>query len=333
MEKQLEQRKDDIFGEIYEYDKKVEQRIKKIVENDGCQEVLKKAKTTGSTLLVLDEIIPDKRAKILPKLLFKLYPFYSRTEYKTKDDYLQYLKYAYGFLLAPMEIPPSRTIGLFFPNHKKTWEPSSDCAQELLKKFYVEVALIKELSSGQWDEIAGAQNPEATINKMIFKTRFTQDFTEFLKKIPWIISDDVYGAPGLDIVYRRAPGHAIPKKPFGVGFDFVNKLAKSSASNQTYTVYEQDGEKIRLTDKAQVIKIIESEGTAHLDSFVGISKIERDFVIHQHIAIWHNPGFEKYEKASTFQRVMYAKPPRFLCAIREEALFLEIPFVFTRTEG
>jgi hypothetical protein len=331
MAKQLESKQKDLFGDIYEYDKEVEIKIKEIVESDECVKLLKKAQSTKSTLSLLDDVVSPRRTRFLPRLVSKVRPFYRREEYRTKEDYLQYLKYAYGFLLTPMEVPPSRTVGLFFPNHKKTWSPSEDSAQELLKKFYVEVALINELTPGQWNEVTGAQNPEGTINKMIFKTKFTSDFMEFLKKIPWIISDDVYGAPGLDIVYRRAPGHTIPKKPFGVGEDFIKKLVQSSSNNQTHTVLEVGEEKIRLTDKGQIIEKLESEGTVHLDSFIGISKIERDFVIHQHIAIWYNPGFKKYEKAFMFQKLIYAKPPRFLCAIREEALPLEIPFVSRRS--
>jgi hypothetical protein len=327
MAKQLESKQTELFGDIYEYDKEVENRIQELVDSDECVKLLKKAQSTKSTLFLLDDVVSPRKTRFLPRLLSKVRPFYRREEYQTKEEYLQYLKYAYGFLLTPMEVPPSRTVGLFFPNHKKTWSPSEDSAQELLKKFYVEVALISELTSEQWNEVAGAHDPEAAINKMIFKTRFTSDFMEFLKKIPWIISDDVYGAPGLDIVYRRAPGHLISKKPFGVGEDFIKKLVKSSSNNQIHTVMEEGEEKIRLKHKKQIIKKIESEGTAHLDSFMGISKIERDFVIHQHIAIWNNPGFKKYENATIFQRILYAKPPRFLCAIREEALPLEIPFV------
>jgi len=167
---------------------------------------------------------------------------------------------------------------------------------------------------------------------MIFKTKFTSDFIKFLRNIPWIISDDVYGAPGLDIVYRRAPGHIISKKPFGVGEDFIKKLVASSSNNQTRTVLEEGEKRIRLTHMKQIIKKIESEGTAHLDSFMGISKIERDFVIHRHIAIWYNPGFRKFENVSILKKILYAKPPKFLCAIREEALPLEIPFVSRRSD-
>jgi hypothetical protein len=331
MPKQLESKQTEIFGDIYEYDKEVENKIKELVESDECVNLIKRAQSSKSTLSLLDEVVSPRRKRFFPNLISKVRPFYRREEYQTKEDYLQYLKYAYGFLLTPMEVPPGRAVGVFFPNHKRSWSPSEDSAQELLKKFYVEVALIKELSPLQWNEVAGAQNPEAAINKMIFKTKFTSDFMEFLKKIPWVISDDVYGAPSLDIVYRRAPGHSISKKPFGVGGDFIKKLVNSSSNNQTHTVFEEGEEKIRLTDKKQIIEKLESEGTVHLDSFIGISKIERDFVIHQHIAIWYNPGIKKYEKASMFQKILYAKPPRFLCAIREEALPLEIPFVSRRS--
>ena len=54
-------------------------------------------------------------------------------------------------------------------------------------------------------------------------------------------------------------------------------LVTDSRGNQTQFQYNY---------LSQLINKIESEGTVHLDSFMGISKIERDFVIHQHIAIW-----------------------------------------------
>ncbi|UCE36588.1 MAG: hypothetical protein JSW00_13870 [Thermoplasmata archaeon] len=333
MEKQLWPKKEEIFGDIYQYDRGVEKRIEEIVESDRCQELIEKAKSTGNTLSLLDDVVPERREKAIPKLLSKLHPFYRRTEYRTKEDYLQYLKQAYGLLLTPMEVPPGRMVGLFFPNHKKTWSPSQNSAQELLKKFYVEVALIKELSPAQWSEVLGAQNPEAAITKMIFKTEFTSEFEEFLRTIPWIISEDVYGAPGLDLVYRYAPGQKMPKKPFGVGEGFLDKLVESSVRDQTRTILYLNDEKVKLSDKKQVIDQIEAESSARLDSFMGISKIERDFVIHQHIIIWYNPGYEKYHKASLFEKIIYAKPPRFLCAIREEALPLDIPIVSRRSNS
>ena len=90
---------------------------------------------------------------------------------------------------------------------------------------------------------------------------------------------------------------------------------------------------MRLKDKSQITDQIEAEGSATLDSFIGMSKIERDFVIHQRIIIWQNPGFERYQKSSFGKRLVYAKPHRFLCVIREEALPLEIQFLERKLDG
>jgi hypothetical protein len=322
----------ELFSDIYVYDSRVKDKIQRLLESPECSELVDKARSMGCTLPLLDELLPDKKSPAIPKLLSMLYPFDNGKEYKTKEDYLQYLKQAYGFMMTPLEVPPGRIISIFFPNYLRTWEPSSESAVELLKKFYVEVSLINELSSSSWKRISSAANPEAAIAKQLYGAKFKPDFEDFLRKIPWIISPDVYGSPGLDIIYRRAPGHELPKKPFGVGSGFLDNLVKASLENQCHILLDVGSERTKLKDRRQITEKIESEGSATIDSFIGISKIERDFVIHQRIIIWKNPGLEKYKKASLLSRIKYAKPSSFLCVIREQALSLEIPYLERKHE-
>ncbi len=305
----------------------MKEKIEKLINGDECVHLVEKAEELGSVLPLLDEVIPDRKSRPIPRLLSFLYPFDSRKEYRTKEDYLQYLKQAYGFMMSPLEIPPRRIVSIFFPRLNRSWSPSPDSAVDLLKKFYVEVKLINELTPLQWKDITSSKNPEAMITKMLYGVRFKPEFENLLRRIPWVLSSDVYGAPGLDIIYRRAPGHEMPKKPFGVGESYLKNLVKSSLANQTYSLITIGEENIKLTDKTQITSQIESDGKAHIDSFIGMSKIERDFVIHRHIIIWKNPGFERYEKASFLHRLRFAKPSPFLCAIKEEALPLEITFL------
>ncbi|UCE73061.1 MAG: hypothetical protein JSV56_08450 [Methanomassiliicoccales archaeon] len=327
MKEQLWHPEEEAFEDIYLYDPEVKKRIEILIESDECLQLIEKARSSGSVLPLLDEVLPDKKVKPLPKLLSKIRPFYNRAEYRTKEDYLQYLKQAYGFMETPLEVPPGRVIGLLYPKYKRTWTPSQESAQELLKSFYVEVKLISELTPMQWKDVAEATNPEVVINRLVFKTKFKPDFLHLLKTIPWIMSLDAYGSPGLDLIYRSAPGQELPKKPFGVGESYLAKLAKASLESRVYTVIWIDDEKVRLKNKAQIITQIESDSSARMDSFIGLSKIERDFVIHKHIIIWKNPGFNRYKMTSLFKRMIYYRPARYLCVIREEALPLEIPFL------
>ena len=333
MDKQLWRIDEDLFTDIYLYEKDIKTKIEGLINSEECMQLVDKVKTLGNVTPLLDEMVPDKKVRPIPKLLSKLKPFYDQAEYKTKEDYLQYLKQVYGFMLNPLEYPPGRVVSIFFPTYKKNWEPSPDSAEELLRKFYVEVKLINELTPAQWKEVVSATNPEAKLAKLLYGTQFKPDFQKLLKEIPWVISWDVYGAPGLDIVYRRAPGHEMPKKPFGVGESYLNNLVSASLDKQAYTVLVINEENHKLTDKDQITKQIEEEGSARLDSFIGISKVERDFVIHRHIIIWKNPGFEKYQKTKFLNRIIYAKPHQFLCAIKEEALPLEIPFLERKQDG
>ncbi|MEE9151557.1 MAG: hypothetical protein V3U20_06975 [Thermoplasmata archaeon] len=327
MEDRLWRIEDDIFSDIYLYDSRVRDKIESLIASEECVQLVEKAEAQGNVLPLLDEVIRDKKSHPIPKFMSLLNPFYSWKEYRTKEDYLQYLKQAYGFMLSPLEIPPGRIVSIFFPHYGRTWSPSPESALELLKKFYVEVNLINDLTPLQWKKVASATNPEMMMAKMLYGTRFKPEFENLLKRIPWILSSDVYGSPGLDLIYRRAPGHEMPKKPFGVGESYLSNLVKASLTNQAYTLLPIGDEKVRLTDKIQITSQIEAEGTAQIDSFVGLSKIEHDFVIHRHIIIWQNPGYERYQKASFFDRLRFAKPSRFLCVIREKALPLEIPFL------
>ncbi len=318
---------EDIFSDIYVYDKAVKEKIQRLIESEECRQLIEKASLLGGALPRLDEMVPDIKNPPITGAISVLSPFDTRAEYRTKEDYLQYLKHVYGFSLSPFETPPGRILGTFFPTYKRSWSPSPKNAFELLRRFYVEVKLIEELTPQQWKKVSNAKNPEAMIAKLLYKTRFKGDFEGFLRKIPWILSYDVYGSPGLDLVYRRAPGQEMPKKAFGVGVGFLRNLVSSSLHNQAYTLVASGDERKKLRDKMQITGHIKAFGSVSLDSFVGVSKIERDFVMHRHIVIWQNPGFERYQKSRFIDRLVYAKPSRFLCIIREEALPLEISFI------
>lgn len=315
------------FSEMYIFDPEIKKKIQNLIGGSECQNLVEKAKEKGSVFPIMDDILADKKVHPIKKMRKKLKPYYTGAEYQTKEDYLQYLKQAYGFLQVPMEAPPGRFISFFYPSMKKNWEPSEDIAQELLVRFYIEVTLISELSSTQWKKVAQAQHPEMMLNKILFKTKFKPEFEEFLRSIPWIISWDAYGSPGLDLIWRSAPGSELPKKPFGVGEKYLNKLVHSSLIDKIYVLVSDNDNKVKLKDKNQILSQIEDGGKAILDSFVGLSKIEGDFVVHQNIIIWENPGGKKYKEAPIYKKLLYLKPPSFLCIIREEALPLEIPFL------
>jgi len=322
-----------LFSDIYTYDKEAFRKVQLIIESQDCIRLEERARKMGTALPLLDELIPDKKISTGERIRSLISPFYSKKEFSTKEHYLRYLKYAYGFMMTPMEEPPGRILGFFFPSYKRNWSPSGNGAVELLRKFYVEVNLILGLSEVEWRDIASSQNPEARLAKKLYGAEFTGEFAQFLKKIPWILSKDVYSSPGLDLMYWEAPGQKLPKKPFGVDDFFLANLARVSREDKAYVLLtvgndsRDDSKRIRLKHEDQILKGIERDGTAHVDTFVGISKIERDFVIHQHIALWSNPGYEKYVKASFGKRIMYMKPHRYLCAFREQALPLEIAFV------
>ncbi|UCE74857.1 MAG: hypothetical protein JSV56_03930 [Methanomassiliicoccales archaeon] len=330
-------KEDELFTDIYDYDTAILEKVQHLMDSPECLSLAERAITQGNALPLLDEVLADKKENPVKKLKLMLNPFYSRAEYKTKDDYLQYLKSAYGFMMSPLEEPPGRIMGMFFPKYKRSWSPSHNSAVELLTKFFVEVNLIEELSSREWRMVVHASNPEATLAKMLYGASFKPDFDEFLRKIPWILSWDVYSSPGLDLMYWTAPGQKLPKKPFGIGHGFLTNLATISKEKRAYVLLntgnnQEEAGRMRLDDKNQILKQIEAEGTANLDTFVGLSKIERDFVIHQHIVIWKNPGYERYQRASLFNRIRFARPHPFLCVLREQALPLEIAFIERKFE-
>jgi hypothetical protein len=331
--KEIKQLDEERFNDIYKIDPDVEGRIRMIIESPECQDILERARESGNTLSLLSEIVPDKKVHPIRRMREKVRPFYEGREYKSKEDYLQYLKQVYGFLQTPMEVPPGRLISLFYPGMKKNWEPDEDIAAELLSRFYVEVKLISDLSKEQWDRIRTSENPEFVLNKILFKTEFKEDFEEFLRTIPWIVSYDAYGSPGLDLIWRSAPGAELPKKPFAVGDKYIKKLVQRTLRKRAYTILWDDGERIPLRGKKQILAKIGDEGEAKLDTFVGLSKIEQDFVVHQHIVIWKNPGTAKYEEASRLIKLIYLRPSKYLCIIREEALPLEIPFLKRKKTG
>lgn len=322
-------KEDELFTDIYEYDTAVIDRISSLLQSHEHIRLMERAQTEGSVLSLLDEVIPARR-RTSKRLKSLMNPFYAREEYDSKEEYLQYLKQAYGFMMNPLEEPPGRILGLFFPHYSRHWSPSRDSAEQLLSKFFIEVNLIRELSKGQWRTIASSTNPEAALARTLYGARFRPEFSEFLRKIPWILSRDVYSSPALDLMYWTAPGQKLPRKPFGIDDGFLENLASVSRENKALVLITTgedslgNPERTNLAEKQQITELIEKEGTATLDTFVGLSKIERDFVIHQHIVVWNNPGYARYRNASLFKRIRYLRPHRYLCVFREQAVPLEI---------
>ena len=324
MEKALAQiKKIDIFGDMYLYDKDVKSRIARILESEECKELLKKAESE-SALSLLGEVVPEGKSSWRHRVFSAIYPFYRSNEYKNKEAYLQYLKKVYGFLMTPFEEAPPEIMKLLYPERSKDWEPSHELAVELLKKFYLEAELIKEISDADWERIRNSNDPESAITHLIFKPRFRPEFEEFLNKIPWFISRDLYASPALDSVAWEGPGTKLPKKPVACNEEFFEILVKESLSGHAYReIVSEDGKEL-LSDKKQIIEEIENKGAVIIDSYIGLTKIEKDFVVHQRIIIWEQPVDEN---AKPMRKLRMRKSSPYLYVIREEAVPLEIPFM------
>ena len=181
-----------------------------------------------------------------------------------------------------------------------------------------------------------SKNPEAAIFKLLHGIKFSPKFKTFISSIPWRISQEPYGAPGLDLSFWRTPGPDLAKKPMAADSDFINRLVKSSIDNEAQReVYDENkDESYKLYNSKQILMQIKKNGKAIIDSYVGISKREADFILHQRTIIWKNPSFGKYKKASFKDRLRLFRPPKYLATIHERILPLEIPFLsLMRFEG
>ena len=94
---------------------------------------------------------------------------------------------------------------------------------------------------------------------------------------------------------------------------------------------------MELKSRKQIEKMLKVDERVLIDSYVGVSKIERDFVLHKRLILWSNPGYERWEKESRVGKVTKSKPKPFLVMLQEKATQLEIPFIahehITKIEG
>jgi hypothetical protein len=342
----------DIFTEMYVIDKKVEDRIESILNEPDLKELVKKAKIEDNVSAMLDEILPDDDLKenlsLFQRFTTALKPFYDNDDYNSKISYLRYLRGVYGFMIHPFEEPPNRVLNLFYPNLKKNWEPSLEYSIGLLKRFYLETRLIQGLTDKQWHHIYNSDNPESALVQKLYGIKFNNKFHTFLQQLPWMMAEDYYGAPALDTVYWRAPGPELPKKPLAIEDDFLDKLVEDSKNNRIFRLVVDENESsenagkqailpevsvednvtaVKLTSTSQILKIIDEYGLARIDSYLGLSKRENDFVVFQRIMIWPNPGFERYQQATKLERLSMTVPSPYLGTIQERVIPLEIPFI------
>lgn len=317
------------FLSMYLIDPKVEERNKEILDTGEIKTLMKKVNQYRSALVLLDEIVPESRPTLVKRLNQTLNPFYNQNEYDSKDDYLQYLKKVYGFLISPLESPPGRFMKTFYKSRLSSWQPEPEQAKTLIKQFYLETKLIQDMSAEDWAKVRSSSDPESAIFRLLYGIKFSQKFKIFLSTLPWRVSHEPYGAPGLDLISWRTPGPELAKRPMAVEMDFINRLVQSSETNEAYReiLIEAKNKYLKLNSKKQVLSEIKFSDKATIDSYVGISKRETDFVLHQRIIIWKNPGFNKYHKLNWNEQLGLMKPSKYLATINERVVPLEIPFL------
>jgi hypothetical protein len=252
-------------------------------------------------------------------------------EYGSKKAYRTYLKSVYRFMLIPLEDRPGFLSRLFYAESSAAWEPSPEDARELLEKFYLETKMINKLTDKDWSKVKNSKDPEIVLNKLLYGIKFKPEFDGFLKKIPWIISRDRYGAPALDLVHWRAPGTDVPQKPVSVDDTFIDRLVEGVSEHEAYARIEVGDEFVDLKSRSQIMAQLKEDERVMIDSYVGVSKIERDFVLHKRLILWRNPGHERYEKESRAGKMNKVKPKPYLVLLQEKAQQLEIPFITSET--
>lgn len=320
-----------IFKDMYLKDPTVQDRIQETLDSEELKALMAKAKKGGKSLDLLDDVVKEEPVplSLFQRLKKSLRLFKTEPEYNSKDAYLIYLKSAYRFMMIPLEERPSLLYRIFYAENSSKWKPSDEDARELLEKFYLETRLIKDLPDKDWKKIRRSKDPEIVLNKVLYGIDFKPEFQQFLQRIPWIISRDKYGAPALDLIFWRAPGTDVPQKPVAVDDEFIDSLVEGVHDNQAYAKIEVDDEFVDLKSRKQIMAQLKKDERVLIDSYVGVSKIERDFILHKRLILWRNPGFERYEKESKAGKMRSAKPMPYLVLLQERAQQLEIPFVTT----
>lgn len=316
------------FQKMYILDKKVIKRNNIILKSSDLKHILKKAKDLKSSLHLLDKVVPDEKLSLKIRLSRIIDPFYKKNQYSSKEDYLQYLKQIYGFLITPFEEPPNWFWNTYHANNL-IWEPSPKTARKLLRQFYLEVELIRAIPNSTWSMVKHSNNPEGMIFKHIYGIKYSPKFKTFLSSIPWRSSQEPYGAPGLDLVFWRTPGPELSKKPMAVDLSYIERLVQSVKDKEAYRelYLENNDSYSQLRSTNQVISEIRQNDKATIDTYVGISKRESDFILHQRILIWENPAIKHDKKFMKKGQKKHKIPSRYFVSIHERVIPLEIPFI------
>ena len=321
--------KEGVFSEMYLRDVNIENRIKDVAESRMLKKLSAEAKKRGRSLDLLDEVVTEDPTPLpfFKRFVATFKVFKTQPEYGTREAYLGYLKSAYRFMMQPMEDPPGWFYRIFYTDRSRDWKPSPDEARDLLEKFFIEVQLIRNLSKDDWRKVRSSKDPEVTLNKMLYGIRFKPEFERFLQNIPWIVSHDRYGAPALDLVFWNPPGTEIPQKPIAVDEEFLDELVRGMKEHQSYARIEVNDKFVELKSKAQIMRRLDEDERVLIDSYVGVSKIERDFVLHKRLILWSNPGYERWIDEQKKGKPRGTKPQPYLVLLQEKAQHLEIPFV------
>lgn len=318
-----------VFSDMYLRDANMEARIREVAESKKMRALQIEAQKRGRSLELLDEVVPEDP---IPLPFFKRFVatfkvFKTQPEYGSKEAYLAYLKSAYRFMMQPLEDPPGLFYRIFYQSRYDAWWPSADEARELLEKFFIEAQLIRNLSDADWEKVRLADDPEVVLNKLLYGIKFKPEFENFLHNIPWLISHDRYGAPALDLVFWNPPGTDVPQKPIGVDDEFIDELVEGVRDRESYTRIEVNDKFVELKNKKQIMGQLDSDERVLIDSYVGVSKLERDFVLHKRLILWRNVGYENWEKDRAKGKAKGARPKPYLVILQEKAQHLEIPFV------
>lgn len=290
---------------IYEYTSELDAKCKFYLEKSEYKTLIEKANASNCITPLLSEVFPASLTLKSKIINLVRHPFYQKEEFRTKMDYLSYLKNIYEFLIS--------TFDDNNPGNKKI-------AENLLTEFYLEVKLIESITDELWEKISKSKNPELEISRLIYGIKFEPKFKEFLEKIPWRIAKDVYKAPLFDGAHFHLAGTELPKKkPILANEKFLECLISEDSYKEI--IFGEKKAKT-LKNKDQIIDEISKKGQAVINLYQGVSKYEGDFLIQQQLQIYPNPNHKDKLLSRLFER---QKP--YLFTITERIIPLEIKFL------
>lgn len=318
-----------VFSDMYLRDDSIRFRMQEILDSAELKTLKEKARKHGRSIDFLDSVVSENPAPMpfFQRLMRSVRVFRIDPEYSSKGAYLAYLKSVYRFMLVPLEERPGLLYRIFYAESAKAWKPSTEEALDLLEKFFLETKLIKRLSDKDWEKVKNAKDPEVVLNRLLYGIEFKPEFNKLLRSIPWIISHDRYGAPALDLMSWMPPGTEMPQKPIAVDDEFIDELVEGVEKHEAYAKIEIGDKFVDLKDRKQIMDQLKEEERVLVDSYVGVSKIERDFVLHKRLILWRNPGYERWEKESKMGKLKKSRPEPYLVLLQERAQHLEIPFL------